>query len=153
MVFDIALAWRIANGENYGIWPGLWGRRLHRGHLTRALEGAYYAPPVFRKYLKNDGLQRCQIWGTCAPIKNTPCVQILTSQVKRSCHQVRSKSDMHSGTGPASNLKIVLWAQFQSEGFQNFRINIGAGTYRTYISDFLFILVTSGQVNFRPDPL
>ena len=57
-------------------------------------------PPVFRKLLKkNGGAQRLQIWGTCAQINNTHCVQILTSQIKRSGHQVRSKSDVHSGTG------------------------------------------------------
>ena len=57
------------------------------------------SPPVFREYLKNGGVQRRQIWGTCAQIKNTPCMQILTSQAKRSGHQGRSKSDVHSGTG------------------------------------------------------
>ena len=53
-------------------------------------------PPVFREYLKK---RRRQIWGTCIKIKNTPFVQILTSQVKRSGHQVTSKSDVHSGPG------------------------------------------------------
>ena len=50
-------------------------------------------PPAFREYLN-----RRQIWGTCAQIKNTRCVQILTSQVKRSGHQVRANSDVHSET-------------------------------------------------------
>ena len=53
----------------------------------------------FREYLKTGGTLRRQIWGTCAQIKNTPCVQILISQFKRSGHQVRSKSAVHSGTG------------------------------------------------------
>ena len=50
-------------------------------------------PPTcffFCEYLKN--LPR-------AELKNTHCVQILTSQVKRSGHQVGSKSDVHPGTG------------------------------------------------------
>ena len=56
-------------------------------------------PPVFREYLKNGSVQPHKIWGTCAQLKSTPCVQVLISQVKRSGHQVRSKSDVHSGTG------------------------------------------------------
>ena len=69
--------------------------------LTRALEGGGHimTSRFFRKYLKNGGAQYHQLSGTCAQIENTPCVQILTSQVKRSGHQVRSKSDVHSGTG------------------------------------------------------
>ena len=65
--------------------------RTGRGHNV--------PPPIFRKCFKNDGEQRHQAWDICAQIKNTPCVKMLTSQVKRSGHQVRSKSDVHSGTG------------------------------------------------------
>ena len=78
-------------------------------------------PAVFREYLKNGGAQRCQIWDNCAQIKNTPCVQILTSQLKRSGHQVRSKSDVHSGTGlkledhAVGTVLVRMFLNFQDE--------------------------------------
>ena len=55
---------------------------------TRALEMGYIMPPTcFREYRKNGGgAQRPQIRDTYAQFKNTPCVQILTSQVKWSGH-------------------------------------------------------------------
>ena len=53
--------------------------------------------------------------------------------------------------GPASNFKIVLWAQFYSECFAAFRMRLGVDIYQ--ITFVFFILVTSGQVNFRPGPL
>ena len=56
-------------------------------------------PTVFQKCLKNSGAQRRQSLGACAENKKTSCVQTFTSQLQRSGHQVRSKSDVHSGTG------------------------------------------------------
>ena len=38
----------------------------------------------FRKYFKNNGAQRRQIWGARTKSKNTLGVRILTSQIKRS---------------------------------------------------------------------
>ena len=67
--------------------------------LARALEVAYYAPTCFSQIYKKDGAARRQIWDTCAQFNNTSCVQMLTSQVKRSGRQVRSKSEMHSVIG------------------------------------------------------
>ena len=64
---------------------------------------------------------RRQIWVTCAKIKNTPCVQILTSQVKRSGLQVRSKTDVHSGTGfkledrAVGTVLVQMFSNFQDE--------------------------------------
>ena len=78
-------------------------------------------PPVFREHLKNDDAQRRQIWGTCAQIKNTPCMQILTFQVKRSGHQVRSKSNVHSGSGfkledrAVGTVLVQIFLNFQDE--------------------------------------
>ena len=89
--------------EQYGLAPWCSILICNITYLTRALEGAgaFYSPHhlFFRKYLKNGVAQRRQIWTTCAQIKNTSCVQILISQVKRSGHQVKSKSDLRSGTG------------------------------------------------------
>ena len=75
--------------------------------LTRALEEeTYYALLIcFHEYLKND----------------TPCVQILTSQVKRSGHQVRPKSDVHSETGfkledgAVGTVLVRMFSNFQDE--------------------------------------
>ena len=46
-------------------------RTLGRGHIM--------LPPVFREYVKNSDAQRHQILGTCTEVKNTHCVQVLTS--------------------------------------------------------------------------
>ena len=78
-------------------------------------------PLVFREYLKNGSAQHRQIWGTFAQIKNTPSVQILSSQVKRSGHQVRSMSDDHSGTGlnlehrAVGTVLVRMFSYFQNE--------------------------------------
>ena len=57
----------------------------------------------------------------------------------------RSGQSQMCTQGSASNLKIVLWAQFQSECFQTFKMtyldevsNIGVDTYIIFMSDFSF---------------
>ena len=63
--------------------------------------------PSLHQFSQISQKRRRQVWGTCAQIKNTLSVQILTSQVKRSDHQVRSKSDVHSGTGFKLEERVV----------------------------------------------
>ena len=54
--------------------------------LTRTGGGHIMSPLVFRKYFTNGGAQHRHVSATYAKLKNTPCVQILTSQVKRLGH-------------------------------------------------------------------
>ena len=78
-------------------------------------------PTVLSQMPKNGGTKRHQNLGTCAQINNTPCVQILTSQAKRSGHQIRSKSDVHSGTGfkledrAAGTVLVRMFSNYQNE--------------------------------------
>ena len=77
-----------------------------------------------------------------AQIKNTPCVQILTSQVKRSGHQVSSKSDVHYGTGIKikDRAVVTVWIRM----FSNIQDEIfGVDTYRMFISEFKWPQVRS----------
>ena len=73
----------------------------------------------FREYLKQRRSALPNLGYPCAQIKNTPCVQMLTSQVKRSGHQVRSKSDVHSGT--AFKLEDRAVGTFLVRMFSNFQ--------------------------------
>ena len=88
--------------------------------LTRALEGGILCPQCFSQISKKTAARR-QIWGTCAQLKNTPCLQILTSQVKSSGSQVRSESDVHSGTGfklavrAVGTVLVLTFSNFQHE--------------------------------------
>ena len=99
-------------------------------------------PPVFRKYLKNGGARTNQQY--------TLCVNFDLNQVKRSGHQVRSKSDVHAGTGFMLEDRVVgavlvrMFSNFQDEVWSEYLQNVYFG---------FFILLTSGQVNFRPGPL
>ena len=86
----------------------------------------------------------------CAKIKHTPCAQILTSQVKSSDRQVRSKSDVHSGTGLKFPDRVVGTVLARMFSFQIFRM--WYWTCCLYNVYFVFILTSSGQVNFRPAP-
>ena len=96
---------------------------------------------------------------------NTPCMQILTSQVKMSGHQVRSKSDAHSGTGfkledseccghsfspnVFFQVEVFEWIPTQCiscpacivchRGFKLGRFYDDLGTSNLYISDFLYL--------------
>ena len=80
------------------------------------------SPPVFffANISKTAALCR-QIWGTCPQLNNTPCVQILTSQVKWSGHQVRSKSDLQSGDRfkledrAVGTVLVRMFSHFQDE--------------------------------------
>ena len=71
----------------------------------------------------------------------------------RSKGQVTRSGQSHMCTpGPASSLKIVLWAQFKYERFQTLRMKYWNGYLQNVCFGF-FILVTSDQVIFRPGPL
>ena len=106
-------------------------------------------PPVFRKYLTNGGAHRHQISGTCPQIKNTHCVQVLTSQVKRSGHQVSSKSDVHSGAGlkiedrAVGTVLIRIFSNFQDEVLEWIPTNC-------LVRIFHFSDLRSGQFSTRP---
>ena len=105
--------------------------------LTRALERVYYAPTWFSQISHKTAACSAAIFEvlTYAQIKNTPCVQILTSQVKRSGHQVRSKSDVHSDPGfklegrAVGTALVQMFANFQDEVLE------WVYTYRMHISD------------------
>ena len=66
-------------------------------------------------------------------------MQIFTSQVKRSGHKVRSKSNVHSGTGckfedrAVGTVLVRMFSNFQDDVLE--KIPTG---YRVYISDFSF---------------
>ena len=81
---------------------------------TRTGGGLLCPPPALREYLKKS-------WGYCELINNTPSVQILTSQIKRSGNQVRSKSDVPSGTDlkpedrAVSTVLVRMFSNFQDE--------------------------------------
>ena len=79
-------------------------------------------PPVFRQYLRKTAAHSAVKFEVCcAKLKNTPCVQSLTCQVKRSGHQFRSKSDAHSGTGfkledrAVGTVLVRMFSNFQGE--------------------------------------
>ena len=111
--------------------------------------------PCFREYLKNSARSAAKFEVPAQNLKihrecNFVCVQILTSQVKKSAHQVRSKSGAQLGT----NFKledralgtVLVWM------FSNFQNKYWSG-YLQNVCFRCFILVTSDQVNFRPGPI
>ena len=105
--------------------------------LTRALESQNLpSPPVFFSRITQK--RRRQIWSTCPQIINTSCVQILTSMVKRSGHQVRSNRGQMCTPGPASNFKIVRGHSFGPNVLKLSVWDIGMDTYIMYFSDFSF---------------
>ena len=72
-------------------------------------------PPVFSRISKKNGGERRQIWGTCAQIKNTPCVQILTSRSKGQA--TRSGQSQMCTPGPASvgTVLVRMFSNFQDD--------------------------------------
>ena len=73
---------------------------------------------------------------------------ILTSQVKRLGRQVRSKSDVHFGNAlkledrAVATVIVRMFSNFQDDELEWIPTE---GIFR------VFILVTSGKVNFRPE--
>ena len=92
------------------------------------------SPPIFRNYLKNGDAQRQQIWVNCAKIKNTPFLSTLTSR------------------GAGFKLKDRAVGTVLVRMFSNFQVRNWSGYIQKVYLGFV-ILVTSGQVKFRPGPL
>ena len=77
-----------------------------------------------------------KILGTCAEIKNTSCVQIMTSGQK-----VRSPGQVKVGCAPWDRLqpsRSCCGDNFSRNAFKRSGWDIGVGTYRMHISDFSF---------------
>ena len=70
---------------------------------------------LFPRYLKNACAYRHRICHTWLEFKNTSCVQILTSYVQSSGHQVRTLTNMaDAASGHSTNQNAQRWSDFRS---------------------------------------